>query len=106
VSDVARARCAHRYHPVTDEIAEVIEENIIKDDNAARKSRSATRTDYPTKGNPVADRPDAEKASVVGGPTLSPTEIPGCFVNRAHVRSKKRYIWRRVKQFIVRSVSM
>ena len=88
-----------------EEVTEVKEKNIIKDDNVAKKSRSATRTDYPTEGNFVVDRPDAGRASVADGPTLSPTGIPGCFANRVRARSKKRYVWRRVKQLIVRSMS-
>ena len=33
-----------------------------------------------------------------------PTEVPGCLMNESHPRSrrKKRHIWRRVKQMIIR----
>ena len=75
-----------------EEITKAKEKNPIKEDNA-------------TKENLVAKKPDAGKASVLGGPT-SPTEIPGCFINEVHTKSKRRYVWRRVKQLVDRSMPL
>ena len=88
-----------------EEITEAKEKSTIKDDNAAKKSRFTIRTDHPTKENLAVDKPDGGKASAVGGSASSPTGVPGCFVNGDHTKSKKRYVWRRVKQLIVRSMS-
>jgi len=90
------------YRPELEGPYEAKKEDQIKDGNAAKKSRSATRTDHPTKEDLAVKKADAGKPSVVGGPP-SPTEVPGCLTNEAHT---KRYIWRRFKQLIFRSMSM
>jgi len=82
-----------------EEINEAKEKIPIKDDNATmKKSRSAARTEHPTKGN-LLKKKDAGKASIVGRST-SPTELPGCLTNEAHTKSRGRSVQHRVKQFI------
>jgi hypothetical protein len=90
------------YCPEPEEITEAKEKTPI---NATKKGRSATRTDHRTKGGLVFKKTDAGKTPVVGGANSSPTEVPRCFINETHTKSKGIFFWRRVKQ-IVRSVSV
>ena len=86
----------------TDEIAEA-REKIPAKDGDTKKDPSAVRTDRPTTTNLVVKNQDVGKVAVTDV-AASPTEVPGCSTNESRLRSwrKKRYIWRRVKQMIIR----
>ena len=82
-----------------DEISEA------KEKTPPRKNQSTAQTSRSTKDKPAITTPDTSKTPAVG-PT-SPTAVNRCIPD-AGVKSKRSYVWNRVKQvkeIIVRSAS-
>ena len=86
----------------TEEIAEAREKLPAKDGDT-KKDRSAVQADRPIAKTLLVKNQDVEKTAVTDL-AASPTEVPGCTTNESRPRSrrKKRHIWRRVKQMIIR----